>query len=224
MKELKKVEIVCIDMWETYRIIAKTYFPNAKIVIDKFHIIQEAGRILTKARIHAMNNYKNPSNFDRKSATSEAIERYDRNSRIYYVFKKFQWLLLKTSKHITDPNNEKKFNRKLNRYLNYYDLLQMILDHDKDLNEVYNFYHRLHRFYRKNIPKNTSHKEMLETLIDDIAQSNIETLVTFSDTLIRWKQEILNTFIDPKSINSELKHTDRFSNAIIEKKTNQSRL
>jgi transposase len=46
----KKVEILTIDMWNTYRILAKKTFPHAKVVVDKFHVIQLVTRAMEKVR------------------------------------------------------------------------------------------------------------------------------------------------------------------------------
>ena len=40
----------------------------------------------------------------------------------YYVLKKFNWILLKNDNKISDLNMEKKYNRVLERYYNYYAL------------------------------------------------------------------------------------------------------
>jgi transposase len=37
LEERKKVQYVVMDLWQPYKDIAKTYFPNAKIVADRFH-------------------------------------------------------------------------------------------------------------------------------------------------------------------------------------------
>jgi len=44
------VEIVCMDMWPTYRDSAKLALPHAKIVIDKFHVVKGANIALEKIR------------------------------------------------------------------------------------------------------------------------------------------------------------------------------
>ena len=56
--EREKVKIVCMDMWNTYRLVVKDIFPNASSAIYKFHIYQEYTRLLTDVRIRAMNFVK----------------------------------------------------------------------------------------------------------------------------------------------------------------------
>lgn len=41
----KQVEVLTIDMWNPYRLMAKKTFPHAKVVVDKFHVVQ----LVTKA-------------------------------------------------------------------------------------------------------------------------------------------------------------------------------
>ena len=38
--KLRKVKTVTIDMYEPYMSLIKQLFPNAKIIIDRFHIVQ----------------------------------------------------------------------------------------------------------------------------------------------------------------------------------------
>jgi transposase len=40
MKDRHRVKVVCIDLSVTYRSIVRKYFPNAKIVSDRFHVIK----------------------------------------------------------------------------------------------------------------------------------------------------------------------------------------
>lgn len=50
LKNRSAVKIVTMDMWQTYRDAVHTALPNAKIVIDKFHVVKMAN--------HALNEYR----------------------------------------------------------------------------------------------------------------------------------------------------------------------
>lgn len=54
----KNVEYIVIDMYSPYMTLIKNYFPNAKIVIDRFHIVQLINRALNRTRINTMNSFK----------------------------------------------------------------------------------------------------------------------------------------------------------------------
>lgn len=62
----KAVRFICIDMYAPYRTLIKKVFPNAKIIIDRFHIIQHISRSLNMTRVRIMNQFKGGSNEDQK--------------------------------------------------------------------------------------------------------------------------------------------------------------
>ena len=57
-----------MDMSGAYIPLARKLFPNAKIVLDRFHIIQHLGRAFLKTRIAIMNQ------FDKKSLPYRALK------------------------------------------------------------------------------------------------------------------------------------------------------
>ena len=57
-------------MFSPYYQLAKQLFPNAKIVLDRFHIVQHLSRAMNRVRIQIMNQ------FDRKSQEYRALKRY----------------------------------------------------------------------------------------------------------------------------------------------------
>jgi transposase len=50
MPDKDKVELITMDMWRPYSALAKAAFPNAKVVIDKFHVLKMANEALEDAR------------------------------------------------------------------------------------------------------------------------------------------------------------------------------
>lgn len=57
-KARSKVKYITIDMYSPYISLIKKMFPNAKIIIDKFHLTQLISRSLNKTRIKVMNKDK----------------------------------------------------------------------------------------------------------------------------------------------------------------------
>ena len=53
-----KVKFIIIDMYSPYVSLIKKMFPNAQIIIDKFHLTQLISRSLNKTRIMIMKKYK----------------------------------------------------------------------------------------------------------------------------------------------------------------------
>lgn len=50
LEERKKVKYVVIDLWKAYKDLAKTYFPNAKVVADRFHFTRYATEAVDTVR------------------------------------------------------------------------------------------------------------------------------------------------------------------------------
>ena len=55
------VKYVCMDMYAPYISLVNSIFPNAKIVIDKFHIVNLVNRAFNQTRISIMNSLKDDS-------------------------------------------------------------------------------------------------------------------------------------------------------------------
>jgi len=49
-RQRKRVEAVCVDMWEPFRLSIEEWTPQCKIVYDKFHIMQRANDAIDEVR------------------------------------------------------------------------------------------------------------------------------------------------------------------------------
>ncbi|MDB6216195.1 transposase, partial [Streptococcus vestibularis] len=70
LKSRQKVQFITMDMSGAYIPLARRLFPNAKIVLDRFHIIQHLGRAFLKTRTAIMNQ------FDKKSLPYRALKNH----------------------------------------------------------------------------------------------------------------------------------------------------
>jgi transposase len=61
-----RVQFIVIDMHSPYMTLIKQVFPKAKIITDRFHVIQHIGRAMTGVRIEVMNSFRTSSKEDRK--------------------------------------------------------------------------------------------------------------------------------------------------------------
>ncbi|MGZ0975615.1 transposase, partial [Streptococcus thermophilus] len=70
LKVRQQVQFITMDMSGAYIPLSRRLFPNAKIVLDRFHIIQHLGRAFLKTRIAIMNQ------FDKKSLPYRALKNH----------------------------------------------------------------------------------------------------------------------------------------------------
>ena len=64
------VKVITMDMFSPYYDLARQLFPCAKIVLDRFHIVQHLSRAMSRVRVQIMNQ------LDRKSHEYKALKRY----------------------------------------------------------------------------------------------------------------------------------------------------
>ena len=105
-----------MDIFSPYYDLAKQLFPCAKIVLDRFHIVQHLSRAMSRVRVQIMNQ------FERKSHEYKAIKRY--------------WKLIQQdSRKLSD----KRFYRPTFRmHLTNKEILDKLLSYSEDLKHHYN--------------------------------------------------------------------------------------
>ena len=113
----RAVKTIVIDMYSPYISLIKSIFPNAKIIIDKFHIIQLFSRALNKTRIKIMNN-------DKKN---------------YNKLKKYWKLLLKDKSKIDYVKYH--YHPSFRNQMREIDIINYLIDLDPELEASYKLYH-----------------------------------------------------------------------------------
>lgn len=173
--EKDNVEFIVIDMWDPYLDIAKLQFPKAIVAIDSFHVMEHLGKVVHDVRCRIMRKF-----------SSGTIE--------YYLLKKYNYLLKKNPK----PWDEKIKNLKLKGFFNEYDILQKILKIDPELHIIHDYYCGYQYF------NSHSNYEMASGNFDSIIRNYngviIPELMEFVSMMIRWKDYILNSFIEVDGI------------------------
>ena len=172
-EERKKVKYVTIDMWEPYKDVVSTYLPNAIIAVDPFHVIKHLTHNFSRLRIDFMNQCEYGSN-------------------AYYLLKKWHWLLEKDDVNL---DNEKVYNSRFKTKLNKRDLFNMIMDAFPLLKQAYD----LKEEYRL-MNRNSTYEEAVEkfpAITKKFQNSGIRQFDEFTEILVNWQPEILNSFKRP---------------------------
>ncbi|MCK4261063.1 MAG: ISL3 family transposase [Halanaerobiales bacterium] len=55
VEQLKKIKVFSMDMWKPYKAVADSIFPNAEIVVDKFHLVAQMNKALDETRQQVQN-------------------------------------------------------------------------------------------------------------------------------------------------------------------------
>jgi len=169
--ELDNVKYVCIDMYRPYKDIVQIYMKKAIICVDSFHVIKHLNDDLSNIRIRIM-------------------KKYDKNSIEYYLLKNFKYLLFKNNINL---DNEAKYNKRLERYINLRQLLNLMLSIDQDLMNAY-YIKQSYSLFNETATYETAETQ-LNNIIDSIIKANIPEYSEFLSILKNWKGEIINSFI-----------------------------
>ena len=128
LKARKSVETVCMDMYSPYFSVVKECFPNAKIILDRFHIVQLISRALNKTRISLMNKDK---------------EHYNK-------LKRYWKLILKSEDELDDTQYHKM--TCFSPLMREIDVVHYLTDLDPEFKATYDLYQELLSALRKRNP------------------------------------------------------------------------
>lgn len=160
----KNVKFIIIDMYSPYVFLIQKMFPNAKIIIDTFHLVQLISRSLNKTRIRAMKSNKNSYN---------KMKRY--------------WRLILKDKNELDSSKWRRYTC-FPDLITEIDVVNYILDQSVELKSTYYKYQELLQSIRdKNYSNFIFAINNVDNSISDYMKTSIRTLTKFKD-------KIYNTF------------------------------
>ena len=158
------VKYIVIDMYAPYISLIKMMFPNAKIVIDKFHLIQLISRALNKTRIRVMK--KNKDNYNK-------LKNYWKNIlKSRFELDCSSWRRYKCFKNLTTEQ----------------DIVDYLVSLDKEFEETYQVYQDLlYAFQNNNI-------NVLEDTLNTKYNNISDYMITSIKTIKSYVTYIKNTF------------------------------
>ena len=180
-----RVKVITMDMFSPYYDMARKLFPNAKIVLDRFHIVQHLSRAMNRVRIQIMNQ------FDRRSHEYKALKRY--------------WKLIQQdSRKLSD----KRFYRPTFRsHLTNKEVLEKLLSYSQELRQHYDLYQLLHFYFQE---KQANH---FFDLIEEAISCVNPIFQTVFKTFLKDKDKIINALELPYS-NAKLEATNNLIKVI----------
>jgi len=161
LPDADKVEWICSDMWQPFKKSFRIYLPNAKLVVDKFHVVRMASQALET---------------ERKNLQSSL----DRDARLN-MKKHLRWLLLKRPNTLTEEQLEvlAQLETLHPEFKQAYDLKERFYD----IYEASSKEDAIQRFYdwENNIPKHLkSFRDVAK-----IVNNNFEDIFTYWEAPIR---------------------------------------
>ena len=147
------VKFIVMDMYKPYVLLAKKMFPKAKIIFDKFHIINNLSRALDKARIKLMKNM---------------------DDKAYRKLKRYGKLLLKDRYELDGIHFKKRFC--FDKAVSQTDVVDCLLSLDERLKNTYYAYQDiLAAIKRKDVTRLNSLLEQKYTNISGYMKTALKT-------------------------------------------------
>lgn len=199
VEQRKRVKYVAMDMSSSFKSLIQRIFPNAIIVVDKFHVVQLLSRSFIKERVRIMKNS---------------------DTRKYKVFKKYWKLFLK--KHSTLDKDKKVWNKHLKMYVDQSTLVSYLLGLDGELNELYQLYQEFLTFLET---KEGNHHIQLRQWIEEVEKNGNSSFVKVSKTYTEWFEEIIQAKKVKVTLKNRSKEKETYlNNGYIESMNNKIKL
>ncbi len=192
LADRKNVETITIDMNAGYVNVIKAMFPQAEIVIDRFHLTQLINRSMNKTRIRVMNSFH--------TSNGEDLKKYRR-------LKRYWRLLLKRQSDLS--NTEYKYFHLFGQRLET-NVVEELLRFSSELKENYDLYQRILCAFEQ------ADQEALRTLLNHQHKGPVSSYMkTSMKTLRQHLPYIKNSFTYPfnngriEGINNKIKVLNR---------------
>ena len=170
-KERENVNFFVSDMYDGYKYIHDVWFPNSIHIIDTFHFIRLFTDAINRIRIRIMKQY-----------STESTE--------YYILKKYYFVLEMSKKKF---KKNKVFFKKFGREMNYYDLLNVVLNVNTELREAYFIKDSFCSGYWKYTYDESF--DFINQTILRLKSSPFPEYHLVANSIVRWKQEICNSYL-----------------------------
>ena len=177
--ERNNVKYFVMDMWDPYKRIAIDLFPNAKVAVDSFHVLQHLNIAIDMVRLRTMKK------FNQGHAKLENANMY------YYMLKKFHFFF-KTPFAKLDEEKLWPINKMKTKW-NKYTILGYLKSISSELTTAYNLVENYREFNYYCDLKNFD--DDFNDLVNQFFDSKIPEFFEFTKMIIRWKEEIRNSFI-----------------------------
>lgn len=195
LEERKKVEYLICDMYNPYVNFTKSYFRNAKVIIDSFHVVSW---LINKLNLYINQVKKRYQNQDKKRLEDKNYNHNFNNKTIdeskeVYLLKKYKWVLLKNKENINYSTTQ-FYEKKLCRTVDTYSIIDLFLSLDSHFEELRDLKELYIEFNSRNRGNLTAAKEELLELIVLYEKSKISIFCDFAILLKRYYNEIINSF------------------------------
>lgn len=211
------VKYLISDMYNPYLDYVNKYFPRAISIVDSFHVLQWLLRKIDNFLRSLLRQYKE---IDREKAEAKAKELHRQEISIkrsdeVYLLEHHKWVMLKNTSNI-DYSLVSHWNNHFRYYINTDQLEERFLKIHKDLPRIRDLKELYVTFNSRNAGYPSRAARELDELIELYSNETIDIFTSFAETLKRYREPIINSFIlQEREIRGEIR-LSRLSNGPME--------
>ena len=176
LKKRLKVQSIVVDMNAGYFTLAKELFPNANVIIDRFHLVQLLTVALNKTRIQVMNQFKRWKPEEMKD---------------YRKLKRYWKLLLQDSQKVNYTDYQ--YHRLFRKVMPHSEIVDYLLSLNSTLKATYTCYQDLLYAMSQN------NSDLLKSVLSSPHEQVSDYMSTALQTLRKHEERIRNTFQSKRS-------------------------
>lgn len=217
LEERKRVKYIICDAYRNYMEFPKEYFPNAKVILDSFHV--------SKYLISKLNTYINQimKRYQEKDRKSLEIKNHDTNrdnktikeSDEVILLRNYRWVLLKNNDEIK-YSTKRYYHNLLKMHLDTYTIEKMFFDLDENFKPLHELKEKFIIFNQSKFEKFQDVEKELDNLIKEYEASDQNIFKQFADYLNKFREEIIFSFtvseVSRRTKDEQDKYYSRLSN------------
>lgn len=194
LEERKNVKLLVCDMYNSYINYTKEYFPNAKAIVDSFHVLQWLLKLIGNYIDNVKKRYLER---DRKILEDRNYQRNtdfqrQKDSKEVYILKHAKWVLFKSPKNY--EYHSPRYNFFLRQYMDTITWEKEFFKLDENFKKIRlykDFYEDFNSSYINDLD---GAEKKLDELIELYAKCDIKLFRDFSNLLKRYHEYIINSF------------------------------
>lgn len=217
LEERNSVKYLISDMYNPYISYVDKYFPHAISIVDSFHVMQWVIRKIDTFIRSLLRQYKERDRLEAetKAARSHSSEIHVHVSDEVYLLENHKWVILKNEDSI-DFSSPARWNPHYRYYIDSYQIESRFLAIHNDFSKIRDLKELYVQFNSRNAGNPLQAATELDELIEIYANSRLEIFEEFSQTLMRYRQSIINSFILEERIIKGETRLSRLSNGPME--------
>lgn len=221
LEERKRVKFIICDAYRNYMEYPENYFPNAKVILDSFHISKHLISKLNTYINQVMKRYleRDKKELEKKNHDTNRDNKSIKESDEVILLRNYSWVLLKNNDEIKYSVN-RHYHNLLGMHLDTYTIEKMFFALDVNFKPLHELKEKFIIFNQSKFDKYEDVEKDFDELINEYKASDQIIFKQFAEYLNKFKTEIIYSFtvseVSRRTKDEQDKYYSRLSNGPME--------